>query len=73
MTRKCRAANRAALYVLPRNRHMTPASSQRPPNLRFYAEPDLMPASEAARIAMLLAIDEPDLLSEVQLARRVKA
>ena len=30
-----------------------------------------MPASEAARIAMLLAIDEPDLLSDVQLARRV--
>ena len=30
-----------------------------------------MPASEAARIAMLLAIDEPDPLSDVQLARRV--
>ena len=30
-----------------------------------------MPASEAARVAMLLAIDEPDLLSDVQLARRV--
>ena len=40
-------------------------------NLRAYADPDDMPASEAARVARLLAIDQPDLLGEVQLAQRV--
>ena len=36
-----------------------------------YADPADMPAGEAARVARLLAIDQPDLLSDVQLARRV--
>ena len=40
-------------------------------NIQAYAEPDDLPASEAARVARLLAIDEPDTLSDVQLARRV--
>ena len=40
-------------------------------NLQAYADPADMPASEAARVARLLAIDRPDLLSDVQLARRV--
>ena len=40
-------------------------------NLQAYADPADMPASEAARVARLLAIDQPDLLSDVQLARRV--
>ena len=39
--------------------------------IQAYAEPADLPASEAARIARLLAIDEPDVLSDVQLARRV--
>ena len=40
-------------------------------NLQAYSDPADMPASEAARVARLLAIDRPDLLSDVQLARRV--
>ena len=40
-------------------------------NLQAYAHPADMPASEAVRVARLLAIDGPDLLSDVQLARRV--
>ena len=40
-------------------------------NLQAYADPADMPASEAARVARLLAIDGPDLLNDVQLARRV--
>lgn len=40
-------------------------------NLQAYADPADMPASEAARVARLLAIDRPDLLSDVHLARRV--
>lgn len=40
-------------------------------NIQAYADPDDLPASEAARVARLLAIDEPDALSDVQLARRV--
>ena len=40
-------------------------------NIQAYADPDDLPASEAARVARLLAIDEPDTLSDVQLARRV--
>ena len=39
--------------------------------LQAYADPTEMPASEASRVAMLLAIDEADLLSDVQLARIV--
>ena len=40
-------------------------------NLQDYADPAQMPASEAMRVARLLAIDEPDILSDVQLARRI--
>ena len=40
-------------------------------NLQAYADPADMPASEAARVARLLEIDQPDLLGDVQLARRV--
>ena len=40
-------------------------------NIHAYADPDDLPASESARVARLLAIDEPDVLSDVQLARRV--
>ena len=40
-------------------------------NLQAYADPEGMPANEAARVAILLAIDGPDILSDVQLARRV--
>lgn len=40
-------------------------------NLQAYADPADMPASEAARVARLLATAGPDLLSDVQLARRV--
>ena len=40
-------------------------------NLQAYADPAEMPASEAMRVARLLAIDEPDILSDVQLARRI--
>ena len=36
-----------------------------------YSVPEDMPANEATRIARLLSIDEPNILSEVQLARRV--
>ena len=43
----------------------------RPPALQVYADPIEMPASEASRVAMLLAIDEADILSDVQLARIV--
>ena len=50
---------------------MTPLPSRRSVSLQAYADPAGMPASEAARVAMLLAIDEPDTLSDVQLARLV--
>ena len=50
---------------------MTPLPSRRSVILQAYADPAGMPASEAARVAMLLAIDEPDTLSDVQLARLV--
>ena len=40
-------------------------------NLQAYADPADMPASEAMRIARLLAIDGPDISSDVQLARLV--
>ena len=40
-------------------------------DIQAYADPADLPASEAARIARLLAIDEPDVVSDVQLARRV--
>ena len=42
-------------------------------NLQAYADPAELPASEAMRIARLLAIDGPDILSDVQLARRIDA
>ena len=50
---------------------MTPTSYRRPALLQVYADPTEVPASEAARVAMLLAIDEADILSDVQLARIV--
>ena len=50
---------------------MTPLSSSRPTPLQVYADPTEMPASEASRVAMLLAIDKADMLSDVQLARIV--
>ena len=40
-------------------------------NLQAYANPAEMPASAAMRIARLLSIDEPEPLSDVQLAQRV--
>ena len=40
-------------------------------NLQAYANPAEMPASEAMRVGRLLALDRPDRLSDVQLARRV--
>ncbi len=40
-------------------------------NLQAYTDPANLPASQTSRIARLLAIDGPDTLSEVQLARRV--
>ena len=39
--------------------------------LQIYSDPTEMPPSEASRIAMLLAIDEAEILSDVQLARIV--
>ena len=42
-------------------------------NLQAYADPAELPASEAMRVARLLAIDGPDILSDVQLARRIDA
>ena len=50
---------------------MTPTSFRRPRPLQVYADPTEVPASEASRVAMLLAIDEADILSDVQLARIV--
>lgn len=50
---------------------MTTRSLVRAPALQVYADPIEMPASEASRVAMLLAIDEADILSDVQLARIV--
>ena len=50
---------------------MTPLSFRRSATLQAYADPTEMPASETARVAMLLAIDEADMLSDVQLARIV--
>ena len=50
---------------------MTRSSTGRPVTLEAYAYPAHLPASEASRIAMLLAIDETDILSDVQLARCV--
>ena len=40
-------------------------------NLQAYADLAEMPASEAVRVARLLAIDGPGILTDVQLARRV--
>lgn len=40
-------------------------------NLQAYANPAEMPASEAMRVGRLLALDRPDRLSDVQLARRI--
>ncbi len=40
-------------------------------NLQAYADPATLPASEALRVARLLAIDGPDTMSDVQLARYV--
>ena len=40
-------------------------------DIQAYADPADLPASEAARVARLLAIDEPDILNDVQLAQRV--
>ena len=40
-------------------------------NIEAYADPAVLPASAAARVARLLAIDEPDVVTDVQLARRV--
>ena len=39
--------------------------------LEAYADPSELPASEAVRVARLLAIDGPEIMSDVQLARRV--
>ena len=50
---------------------MVRASPKRSTTLQAYADPAEMPASEATRVAMLLAIDEPDIRSDVQLARLV--
>ena len=40
-------------------------------NLQDYANPAEVPASEAARVGRLLALDRADRLSDVQLARRI--
>ena len=40
-------------------------------NLRAYADPTEMPASEAVRVARLLAIDGQEVRSDVQLAQCV--
>ena len=40
-------------------------------DIEAYADPAVLPASEAARVARLLAIDGPEVVSDVQLARRV--
>ena len=40
-------------------------------NLQAYADPANLPASQTSRVARLLAIDGPDTMSEVQLARCV--
>ena len=40
-------------------------------NLQAYADPAQMPASEAVRVARLLAIDGQEVRSDVQLAQRV--
>ena len=40
-------------------------------NLQAYAEPAHMPASAAGRIAGLLAIDEPEVRSDIELARQI--
>ncbi|MCY4372696.1 MAG: DUF2384 domain-containing protein [Spirochaetaceae bacterium] len=50
---------------------MTTLSAEPPVTLEAYAHPAHLPASEASRVAMLLAIDEPEILSDVQLARCV--
>ena len=50
---------------------MTPLSFRQSATLQVYADPTEMPTSEASRIAMLLAIDEADILSDAQLARIV--
>ena len=39
--------------------------------IEAYADPSDLPASEAARVARLLEIDGPEIISDVQLARRV--
>lgn len=40
-------------------------------DLQAYARPAELPASEATRVARLLAIDRPEAVSDVQLARHV--
>ena len=40
-------------------------------NLQAYAHPAELPASEATRVARLLAIDSPEEMSDVQVARHV--
>ena len=40
-------------------------------DIEAYADPAVLPASEAARVARLLALDEPDIVSDVQLAQCV--
>ncbi len=42
-------------------------------SLQAYADPAGMPANEAMRVARLLAIDHPNVTSDVDLARRVSA
>ena len=42
-------------------------------DLQAYADPTELPASEATRVARLLAIDGPETVSDVQLARYVAA
>ena len=40
-------------------------------NLQAYADPGSLPADQSARVARLLAIREPDVVSDLQLARRI--
>ena len=40
-------------------------------NLQAYADPQKLPAGQPARVARLLAIREPDVVGDLQLARRI--
>lgn len=40
-------------------------------NLQAYADPGSLPADQSARVARLLAIREPDVVGDLQLARRI--